>query len=66
VSSLVLVPLTPAFFIPESLAVASLLLLFLTFTFRIATNVASLVLSFIRPIKLVLTFLISPLILISL
>jgi hypothetical protein len=60
VPSLILVPLTPASLIPESLAAASPPLAFLTLASRITTNVASLILSFVTLIKLILTFLISP------
>jgi hypothetical protein len=59
------VPLTLASLIPESLTAASPLLPFLALASRAAADVASLVLSFIRPLKLVLTFLISPPALIS-
>ena len=58
-------PLTLVSLIPESLTAVSLPLLFLTLTSSIITNIASLILSFIKPLKLTLTFLTGPPALIS-
>jgi hypothetical protein len=60
VSSLILAPLAPASLVPKSLAAASPPLTFLALASRVATNVASLGLSFFGPVKLMPTFLISP------
>jgi hypothetical protein len=65
VSSLALAPLALASLIPESLAAASPPLAFLAIASRAITNIASLSLSFFRLIKLMPTFLASPLALIS-